>query len=91
MAQICIPTPPLDEISSVDLEVTIDGQPQRVQYRVETLEWPLEADARLLALRQFVADRGSDWILVQIGAPTAERVPLLFRLRAGQAPPPQTP
>lgn len=91
MPQICIPTPPLDEIRSVDLEVTIDGRPQRVQYRVETLDWPSEAGDRLSALRQFVSERGSDWLLVQIGTPTAERIPLLFRLRAPSTPTPQTP
>jgi hypothetical protein len=86
MPQICIPTPPLDEIRSVDLEVTIDGHPQHVRYRVETLAWPSEAAARSSALRTFIAERGSDWLLVQIGTPTADRVPLLFRLRADDTP-----
>lgn len=86
MPQICIPTPPLDEISTVDLEVTIDGTAQKVQYRVETLEWPADAHERMAALKAFITERGSDWLLVQIGAPTEAHVPLLFRLRAPAAP-----
>jgi hypothetical protein len=54
-----------------------------VRYRVETLEWPADAEGRLEALRTFVAERGSEWLLVQIGSPTEHRVPLLFRLRSG--------
>jgi hypothetical protein len=91
MPQICIPTPPLDEIRTVDLEVTIDGTPQKVQYRVETLDWPADADARLAALRSFISGRASEWLLVQIGTPTDERVPLLFRLRAPAGPPDPSP
>lgn len=81
MAQICIPTPPLDDFQTVDVEVTIDGRPQRVQYRVETVEWGTASESRLEALRSFIEQRGSDWLLVQIGTPAADRVPLLFRLR----------
>lgn len=86
MPQLCIPTPPLDDIRTVDLEVTIDGRPQRVQYRVERMEWPADTPDRAAALRDFVAQRGANWLLVQIGPPTEQFVPVLFRLRASEAP-----
>jgi hypothetical protein len=87
MAQICIPTPSLSEFQTVDVEVTIDGKPQRSRYRVETLHWPSDEDARLQALREFIAARGDEWLLVQIGAPASDCVPLLFRLRSAGANP----
>ena len=81
MSQICVPIPPIEETQTIDLDVMIGGQKQRVKYRVETLEWPEGAPSRVEALRQFIAAHGDEWLLVQIGTPTAERVPVLFRLR----------
>jgi hypothetical protein len=82
MAQICIPTPPLDRIRTVDVQVTIDGQARHAQYRVETLQWPATHDERMEVLRSFIAERRDEWLLVQIGSPSEDGVPVLFRLRA---------
>ncbi len=82
MSQICVPIPPIQETQTIDLDVMIDGQKQRVQYRVETLEWPEDAPSRVEALRAFIANHGDEWMLVQIGTPTADRVPVMFRLRS---------
>ncbi len=84
MSQICVPIPPIDQTRTIDVDVVIDGQKQRVQYRVETLEWPEDNPSRVEALREFIASHGEEWLLVQIGTPTAERVPVMFRLRAQQ-------
>ncbi|MEM1041818.1 MAG: hypothetical protein AAGI91_04235 [Bacteroidota bacterium] len=84
MSQLCVPIPPIDQTRTIDVEVVIDGAKQRVQYRVETLEWPDDNASRAEALRAFIASHGEDWLLVQIGTPTAERVPVMFRLRAQQ-------
>lgn len=87
MSQICVPIPPIDQTESIDLDVMIDGERQRVQYRVETLEWPEEMGSRVDALREFIASHGDEWLLVQIGTPTANKVPVMFRLRTQQAEP----
>jgi hypothetical protein len=84
MAQICIPTPPLNEIRTVDVQVTIDGRARHAQYRVETLHWPPEARERLAMLQSFIAERREEWLLVQIGSPSEDRVPILFRLRSSE-------
>jgi hypothetical protein len=81
MSQICVPIPPIEETQTIDLDVVIDGKAQRMKYRVETLEWPDDATSRVEALRQFIASHGDEWLLVQIGTPTADRVPVMFRLR----------
>jgi len=81
MSQICVPIPPIEETKTIDLDVVIDGKAQRVKYRVETLEWPDDATSRVEALRRFIASHGDEWLLVQIGTPTADRVPVMFRLR----------
>jgi hypothetical protein len=81
MSQICVPIPPIEETKTIDVDVVIDGRPQRMTYRVETLEWPDDASTRVEALREFIASHGEEWLLVQIGTPTASRVPVMFRLR----------
>ena len=55
MSQICVPIPPIDQTQTIDVDVVIDGAKQRVQYRVETLEWPTDATSRVEALRAFIA------------------------------------
>ena len=55
-----------------------------MKYRVETLEWPADATSRVEALRTFIASHGEEWLLVQIGTPTANKVPVMFRLRTQQ-------
>ena len=87
MSQICVPVPPIEETQTIDLDVVIDGQAQRVKYRVETLEWPEHMGSRADALREFIASHVEEWLLVQIGTPTADHVPVMFRLRtAPEAP-----
>ena len=81
MSQICVPIPPIEETKTIDVDVVIDGKQQRMKYRVETLEWPDDASTRVDALREFIASHGEEWLLVQIGTPTASRVPVMFRLR----------
>jgi len=81
MSQICVPIPPIEETKTIDVDVVIDGKQQRMKYRVETLEWPDDASTRVEALREFIASHGEEWLLVQIGTPTASRVPVMFRLR----------
>lgn len=81
MSQICIPIPPLANAQSIDVDVTIDGQHQRVRYRVETLEWPSDPERRIDALRTFIERHSDEWMLVQIGAPTDEHIPVMFRLK----------
>ena len=46
------------------------------------MEWPEATASRVEALRAFIASHGDEWMLVQIGTPTANRVPVMFRLRA---------
>lgn len=87
MSQICVPIPPIEQTRTIDVDVVIDGEKQRVQYRVETLEWPDDAPSRVDALREFIASHGEEWLLVQIGTPTADRVPVMFRLRTQQEDP----
>jgi hypothetical protein len=87
MSQICVPIPPIEETQTIDLDVMIDGQKQRVKYRVETLEWPEHMGSRVDALREFIASHGEEWLLVQIGTPTADRVPVMFRLRTAHEEP----
>jgi hypothetical protein len=81
MSQICIPIPSLDEAQAIDVDVTIDGKHQRVRYRVETLEWPGDPSLRIDALRRFIQGHSDEWLLVQIGAPTDQHVPVMFRLK----------
>lgn len=70
---------------TVDVQVIVDGRARHAQYRVETLHWPDSHEERLATLRSFIAERRDEWLLVQIGSPTVDGVPVLFRLRSTDA------
>lgn len=82
MNQICIPVP-LPPDRSVEMQVTVDGEQQVMQYRVETLTWAsgTSPDERIEQLRQFIAEYDAAWSLVQVGAPGPTSVPVTFRRR----------
>jgi hypothetical protein len=79
MPSICIPTPPLNNIRTVEVDVSIDGRPRQMHFRVETVELPDDHEGRITTLQNFIAERREEWSLVQIGSPAGGRVPLLFR------------
>ncbi len=84
MNEICIHVPSLRENQTVDVEVTVNGKKQLMNYRVESFDWTLgghELTGRIERLRSMIDGYDEGWELVQIGIPDGDLVPVMFRKR----------
>ena len=84
MNEICIHVPSLRENQTVDVEVTINGEKQIMNYRVESIDWTKggrHISDRIAFLRSMINGYDEDWELVQIGVPDGDMVPVMFRRR----------
>lgn len=84
MRQICVTIPDLARARTIDLEVTVGGRTQFMNYRVESLDWGGVGEAdRIDRLREFIRGYDAGWELVSIGRPDGSLVPVTFRRRHG--------
>lgn len=86
MNEICIHVPSLRENQTVDVEVTVNGEKQLMNYRVESIDWTLggrDITSRIAYLRSRINGYDEGWELVQIGIPDGDVVPVMFRRREG--------
>ena len=81
MATINIQLPVIDAEQSVEIEVKINGKSQRYHYRVEILKWEECAGIQSKAecIRSMVNNYPKDWQLLQIGMPSNEDIPIMFK------------
>jgi hypothetical protein len=87
MNEICIHVPSLRENQTVDVEVTINGEKQFMNYRVESFDWTRggrDIGDRIAFLRAMINGYDEGWELVQIGIPDGDMVPVMFRRRHRQ-------
>ena len=81
MLQLAIPIPTLPGRQDIDIEMTINGQKQKMHFRVELYQWDecksIEEN-RIDCIRELVHDYGEDWMIYHIGIPTENYVPLTF-------------
>lgn len=86
MNEICIHVPSLRENQTVDVEVTVNGEKQLMNYRVESIDWTQggrDITSRIAYLRSRINGYDEGWELVQIGIPDGDVVPVMFRRREG--------
>lgn len=84
MNEICIHVPSLREQQTVELEVTLNGKKQLMNYRVESFDWTAggtDFEGRIERLREMIAAYEDGWDLVQIGIPDNNLVPVMFKQR----------
>ena len=84
MNEICIHVPSLDQHHTVEVAVTVDGERQLMNYRVESFDWSAgghDPSQRIAELRNLIESYDSRWELVQIGVPDGHLVPVMFRQR----------
>ncbi len=82
MADICIPLPVMSEKQVVEVEVRVDGKPQRFNYRVELFDWDetvSDQTARIRSLQRRLREYDNAWELFQIGKPVQQHIPITFR------------
>ncbi len=89
MREVVLQIPTLDAEQNIDIEVRINGRTRALHYRVEIVNWddyPTEKRDRIEVIRRVVRDHGRDWQLVQIGMPSDEGIPIMFRHKQGSEP-----
>lgn len=93
MKEICIPIPYLKEQQVAQVEVTLQGEKLRYNFRVESFPWevsnefstlsdPLERSlARIYKLKSAIENYDKEWELIQIFNPDehADRIHVLYR------------
>ncbi|NIV72552.1 MAG: hypothetical protein GWN16_11175 [Calditrichae bacterium] len=82
MSEICIQVPQMDEHKFIEVEVKVNGEKKRYNYRVELFDWNgqfSDAEDRIQRMRAMIDNYDSNWQLFQIGAPTEKHIPIMFR------------
>lgn len=81
MASINIQLPVMDAEHSIEIEVRINGNKTRYQYRVEIIQWDEcpDPDDHARCLKEKIGKYDRKWKLIQIGGPTAKNIPVMFK------------
>ena len=81
MPHIAIPIPPGRGKQEIEIEMTINGEKQQLQYRVELFYWSdceLPIVNRVECIRNILSEYDQDWMLYFIGEPNETFVPITF-------------
>lgn len=81
MLQLAIPLPNVQGKQDIEIEMTVNGQRQKMHFVVEVYRWDecgIDTENRVDCIRQLVTDYGDDWMIYNIGMPTDDYVPLTF-------------
>lgn len=82
MREVVILIPSVDVEQNIEIDVRINGRKKTIQYRVELLSWEGDDSRsidRVNILKHKIKEYDKNWELVEIGAPTDENIPLMFR------------
>ncbi len=84
MREIVILIPDIDVEQNVEIDVRINGRKRTLKYRVELLRWEgNDADNRVTTIKHKLNEYDKDWELVEIGAPSMNNIPMVFRKKNG--------
>lgn len=87
MKEIVLQIPTLDAEQNVEIDVKINGRKRTIKYRVEIVEWEntvSDTEEKITFLRRVIKEHSKGWELVQIGAPTQNNIPIMFRKKIGK-------
>ncbi len=85
MREVVVLIPDVDIEQNIEIDVRINGRARTIQYRVELLNWEgndVPPKDKVQVLRHKIAEYDKDWELVEVGAPTDEDIPLMFRKKS---------
>lgn len=85
MREVVVLIPDIDREQNVEIDVRINGRKKNMEYRVELLDWEgsdVPPKDKVQVLRHKIAEYDKDWELVEIGAPSDENIPLVFRKKS---------
>lgn len=82
MREVVLQIPTLESEQNIEIEVKINGKKRILKYRVEIVNWETAettVEDRVSVLRRVIRNQHDDWELVQIGAPSQDHIPVMFR------------
>jgi hypothetical protein len=82
MSEICVQVPQMDEYKVIEVEVKVNGEKKRYNYRVELFAWNgkySSVEERIKFMREMINNYDPNWQLFQIGNPTEKHIPIMFR------------
>lgn len=82
MREVVLSIPTLEAEQNIEIDVRINGRKQTIKYRVEIVNWEgsnPDSEEKVKVMKHVIKDYDKDWELVQIGSPTEENIPLMFR------------
>ena len=88
MREVVIQIPTFDTEQNIEIDVKINGKKRSMKYRVEIITRDVfqnSNDDKITVLRKVIQSHEKDWELIQIGAPTKEDIPIMFRKRKLEA------
>jgi len=86
MREVVIQIPTLEAEQNVEIDVKINGKKRTLKYRVEIVDWENineSTEDKVTILKRVIKEHDKDWELVQIGAPTDNNIPIMFRKKVG--------
>jgi len=88
MREVVIYIPTLEAEQNIDIDVKINGKKRTMHYRVEIVDWEDyggETEDKVTVIKRVIKEHDRDWELIQIGIPTEENIPIMFRKRGETA------
>ena len=88
MREVVIYVPTLEAEQNIDIDVKINGKKRTMHYRVEIVDWEDyggETEDKVTVIKRVIKEHDRDWELIQIGIPTKENIPIMFRKRGESA------
>jgi hypothetical protein len=87
MREVVIYVPTLEAEQNIDIDVKINGKKRTMHYRVEIVDWEdygRETEDKVDVIKRVIKEHDRDWELIQIGIPTKDNIPIMFRKRGGK-------
>ena len=81
MLQLSIPIPNVKGKQDIEIEMTVNGQRQKMHFIIEVFQWDeceVDTENRVDCIRELVHNYGNDWMIYNIGVPNDSYVPLTF-------------
>ena len=88
MREVVIYVPTLEAEQNIDIDVKINGKKRTMHYRVEIVDWEDyggETEDKVTVIKRVIKEHDRDWELIQIGIPTKDNIPIMFRKRGESA------
>jgi hypothetical protein len=88
MREVVIYVPTLEAEQNIDIDVKINGKKRTMHYRVEIVDWEDyggESEDKVEVIKRVIREHDRDWELIQIGIPTKDNIPIMFRKRGESA------